>query len=96
VPIVLLLIRPLAVVIGQAGAGTSAPQRRLIGWFGIRGIGSLFSLFYLTYVLDHGVSAELGRVLAALTLSVVVTSIIVHGISVTPLMAHYGRRRPPA
>jgi NhaP-type Na+/H+ or K+/H+ antiporter len=93
VPIVLLLVRPIAVAIGLAGSSTSPLQRRLIGWFGIRGIGSLF---YLTYALNHGVAPDLGRRLAALTLSVVVTSIIVHGISVTPLMTRYGRRVPPA
>ena len=91
VPLVLLVIRPLSVAVGLAGSATSRTQRRLIGWFGIRGIGSVF---YLAYALNHGVPPELASTLVALTMSVVVTSIVVHGVSVTPLMARYQRRRP--
>lgn len=91
VPLVLLLVRPLSVAVGLAGSRrTSAAQRRLIGWFGIRGIGSLY---YLSYALNHGLPAEYARTLVALTVAVVVSSIIVHGISVTPLMARYRLRR---
>jgi len=90
VPLVLLVIRPLAVAMGLAGSSTSRTQRRLIGWFGIRGIGSMF---YLAYALNHGVPPELASTLVALTMSVVVTSIVVHGVSVTPLMARYRQRR---
>jgi sodium/hydrogen antiporter len=91
VPIVLLLVRPLSVAIGLKGSRrTSALQRRLIGWFGIRGIGSLY---YLSYALNHGLPAEHARTLVGLTVAVVVSSIVVHGVSVTPLMAWYRRRR---
>ncbi|MBA3772188.1 MAG: sodium:proton antiporter [Ramlibacter sp.] len=99
VPMLLLLIRPAAVGLGLLKSPSSGEQRWLIGWFGIRGIGSLY---YLMYAINHGVSGELADQLTALTLSVVVTSIVVHGISVTPMMAAYeqtikGRRgsRPP-
>ena len=85
----LLVIRPLSVLVGLAGTNTSRTQRRLIGWFGIRGIGSLY---YLMYAVNHGLSQDLAQTLVALTLSVVVTSVLVHGISVTPLMALYERR----
>lgn len=88
VPSLLLLIRPAAVAIGLIGTPSSSNQRWLIGWFGIRGIGSLY---YLLYAINHGVSGELADRLTALTLSVVVTSIVVHGVSVTPLMAAYER-----
>jgi NhaP-type Na+/H+ or K+/H+ antiporter len=90
VPLVLLLVRPLSVVAGLAGSRrTSPPQRRLIGWFGIRGIGSLY---YLSYALNHGLPPDYATTLVALTVAVVVSSIFVHGISVTPLMARYRRR----
>ncbi|MBE0547000.1 MAG: cation:proton antiporter, partial [Rubrivivax sp.] len=91
VPLVLLAVRPLAVAVGLAGSRTSQRQRRLIGWFGIRGIGSLY---YLSYALNHGLPARHADTLVALTVAVVVSSIVVHGISVTPLMSHYRRRRP--
>ncbi|HSD37395.1 MAG TPA: cation:proton antiporter [Rhodocyclaceae bacterium] len=91
VPLVLLLVRPLSVVAGLAGSHRTSPlQRRLIGWFGIRGIGSLY---YLSYALNHGLPPAHAPTLVALTVAVVVSSIVVHGISVTPLMARY-RRRP--
>jgi len=93
VPLVLLGVRPLSVAVGLLGSRTSPLQRRLIAWFGIRGIGSLY---YLTYALNHGLPAEHRHTLVALTVAVVVTSIVVHGISVTPLMTHYRRRRRSA
>jgi sodium/hydrogen antiporter len=86
VPLLLLVIRPVSVALGMAGSRSTGQQRWLIGWFGIRGIGSLY---YLTYAINHGLSAPHADVLTALTLSVVITSIVVHGVSVTPLMALY-------
>ncbi|HEX2544058.1 MAG TPA: sodium:proton antiporter [Ramlibacter sp.] len=90
VPLLLLLIRPLAVAIGLARTRASSGQRWLIGWFGIRGVGSLY---YLMYAINHGLPTALADQLIALTLSVVVTSIVVHGISVTPMMAAYEKAR---
>jgi len=84
-----LLIRPVAVWLGLRGSGAAGARRWLIGWFGIRGIGSLY---YLMYAINHGLPKELAEQLVALTLSVVVASILVHGVSVTPLMGVYERR----
>ena len=93
VPLLLLVIRPLSVALGIRGAGASRSQRWLIGWFGIRGVGSLY---YLMYALNHGLSGHVADQLVGLTLAVVVTSIVVHGVSVTPLMAAYEKRAPRA
>ena len=89
VPLLLLVIRPLSVAVGMAGAGTARTRRLLIGWFGIRGIGSLY---YLMYAINHGLSPELAGRLVSLALSTVVASVLVHGVSVTPLMTAYERR----
>lgn len=89
VPVLLLAIRPLSVRIGLAGSTASTTQRRLVGWFGIRGVGSLY---YLMYAVNHGLAPALADRLVALTLSVIVASVVVHGISVTPLMAAYEKR----
>ncbi|MBV9892099.1 MAG: cation:proton antiporter [Rhizobacter sp.] len=51
----LLVIRPLAVLVGLAGSATSRGQRALVGWFGIRGIGSLF---YLAYADSRGLAVD--------------------------------------
>ncbi len=89
VPLMLLAVRPLSVAAGLAGSRVPVVQRRLIAWFGIRGIGSLY---YLSYAVHHGLPAAHVDTLVALTMAVVVSSIVVHGVSVTPLMARYRRR----
>ena len=73
-------------MVGSAADGT---QRALIAWFGIRGIGSVY---YLSDALRHGLSGATAERLAALTLTVVAASIVVHGLSVTPLMNRYSAR----
>jgi NhaP-type Na+/H+ or K+/H+ antiporter len=89
VPLLLLGIRPAAVALGLAGSGAARPRRWLIGWFGIRGIGSLY---YLMYAINHGLPRPLAEQLTALALVVVVSSVVLHGVSVTPLMAMYEKR----
>ncbi len=88
-PALLLLIRPASVWLGLLGSHSTNYERGLISWFGIRGIGSIY---YLMYAINHGVPRALADDLVAITLAVVTTSIVVHGISVTPLMIFYGRR----
>ncbi len=89
VPLLLLGIRPLAVAAGLVGAGVPATERRLAAWFGIRGIGSLY---YLMFAVEQGVGDPLAGQLTSLVLSAVAVSVVVHGVSVTPLMAWYERR----
>jgi NhaP-type Na+/H+ or K+/H+ antiporter len=90
VALLLVVIRPLSVAIGLVGSRTSASQRGLIGWFGIRGVGSLY---YLAYAMSHGLARDTASQMAALVLPVVVVSIVAHGVSVTPLMSFYERRK---
>jgi len=87
-PLLFLIIRPLSVMLGLIGSGVAPVQRRLMSWFGIRGIGSLY---YLTYAISHGLPDDLGRRMTALVLSIITVSIVVHGISVSPLMNWYER-----
>jgi NhaP-type Na+/H+ or K+/H+ antiporter len=86
---VFLVIRPAAALVALAGSSLSRGERAYIGWFGVRGVGSLY---YLAFALTHGLAGPEGRYLADATLVVVATSILVHGISVTPLMRRYSRR----
>ena len=90
VPVLLLLIRPLAVGLGLAGLGISRPQISLLSWFGIRGIGSIY---YLMYGIGLGVAPDISRQLISVTLWVIAVSIVIHGISVTPLMNWYQAKR---
>ncbi|MES2941525.1 MAG: cation:proton antiporter [Pseudomonadota bacterium] len=90
IPVLFLLIRPLAVGAGLIGTPVDRTQRRLIGWFGIRGIGSLY---YLLYAISHGIKPALAQHLLSITLAVVLASVIAHGVSVTPLMRRYEEKK---
>lgn len=89
VPLVLLVIRPLAVHLGLWGAGVPAVHRGLMSWFGIRGIGSVY---YLMYAANHGLPDGVAWRLLTLVLTTIAVSVVVHGTSVTPLMNWYRRR----
>ena len=88
-PLLLLVVRPLSVLAVLVGQPVGPLQRRLIAWFGVRGIGSIY---YLAYAIGHGLDEGTAELLSGLVLAVVAVSIVVHGISVTPLMSLYERR----
>ncbi|MDY6947066.1 MAG: cation:proton antiporter, partial [Pseudomonadota bacterium] len=83
---VIVVVRPAATVLFLAYSPTTRLQRLLLGWFGIRGIGSIY---YLAYAMTHGVDSTQGRELADMTISIVAISIVVHGLSARPLMRWY-------
>jgi sodium/hydrogen antiporter len=89
--VLFVVIRPLVVFACFAGSSVTRIQRGLIGWFGIRGIGSLY---YLLYAFSHGLDRSDATTLANLTVCVVAFSILAHGLSATPLMDWYNRRQP--
>jgi NhaP-type Na+/H+ or K+/H+ antiporter len=91
IPLLFLVLRPLSVAAGTLGEPMTVRQRAMISWFGIRGIGSVF---YLMFAIRHGVTGPLAQQLITFTLVTVAASIVVHGVSVTPLMRRYLRRRP--
>ena len=83
-----LLIRPLSVFLMPWGKLLDRQQRILTGWFGIRGIGSLY---YLFYCLGHELPSGAGDVIINLTVSVVALSILLHGVTTQPILARYRR-----
>ncbi|KWH63538.1 cation:proton antiporter [Burkholderia semiarida] len=85
--VLFVAVRPLAVLVTLVGSRATHAQRRLMAWFGIRGIGSFY---YLLFALEHGPS-EAVRPLAAPVLAVVSASVVAHGVSATPLMNWYYR-----
>lgn len=85
-----LVARPISVLVGLSISRTSWRIRGLAGWFGVRGIGSLY---YLMYAIQHGLPEDLALNLIQITLIVITLSILVHGISVKPLMSRYWGRR---
>jgi NhaP-type Na+/H+ or K+/H+ antiporter len=89
----IVIVRPAATLLLLAHSPTTRLQRVLLGWFGIRGIGSIY---YLAFALTHGVQSAAGRELADMTISIVAASIVIHGLTAQPLMSwydrHYSRR----
>ena len=88
VPLVLLVIRPVSVWVGTLGDPSRRVQKVLIGWFGIRGIGSIY---YLMYAENHGLPDGVARPVLVLVLLTIAVSVVVHGVSVTPVMGWYRR-----
>lgn len=82
------VIRPLFAQLFLFKTPTGKMQRLLLGWFGIRGIGSLY---YLSYALNHGWNTQTEETVA-LTISVVAISILLHGITAQPILNYYERR----
>ncbi|MEN3977134.1 cation:proton antiporter [Emcibacter sp. SYSU 3D8] len=78
----IFVIRPLCGWIGLAGLKQPRKEKMMIAFFGIRGIGSFY---YLAYALNHG-TFDNAELLWALIGFVVLMSIVVHGMTVTPLM----------
>lgn len=86
--VVFLVLRPLSVWIGLNRAPLTTRQRAMIAWFGIRGIGTLY---YLAYAVGEGVGRTRASEVWGIALTVIACSIVVHGISVTPLLDAYER-----
>jgi sodium/hydrogen antiporter len=88
--LMVLVVRPASVWLGVPPHVLPSTQRRLVAWFGVRGVGSLF---YLAYVLEHGLQGDEALVVASACLVCVAVSVALHGASATPLMAWYQKRR---
>jgi NhaP-type Na+/H+ or K+/H+ antiporter len=88
--VLFFVARPVAVWVGLAGSGVVGLQRRLVGWFGVRGVGSLY---YLAFAAAHGFAGPDANRVAQLVLAAVAASVVAHGVSVTPLMNLYARTR---
>lgn len=82
--VLFLLVRPVSVWIGMLGSKAPQSRRLLIGWVGIRGIGTLN---YLAYALTHGLDNAQAMLAAQIAVTIVVLSILVHGMTAPPLMA---------
>ncbi len=80
--LILTIVRPITGLISMFGFKASISEKLTIAFFGIRGVGSFY---YLAYGLNHGEFAETEQLWTILSL-VVVLSIVIHGLSVTPVM----------
>ena len=89
VPALLLLIRPLAVLGSFIGSKVRVRERLLIGWFGIRGIGSFY---YAAVAINAGVltSGEIDLIYWTI-IACVGASILIHGVTAGPAMSRFAK-----
>lgn len=88
--VLILVVRPAAGWLGLVGhRSVSRPERAMIAFFGIRGLGSLF---YLAYGLNHAEFAD-ASTLWALTGVTVLMSLVVHGLTARPAMRWLDEQR---
>ena len=87
--VVVLLVRPLAGWIGLLPSRLPLADKGMLAFFGIRGLGSFY---YLAYGLNHAPFGSNERLWAVVGL-IVVISVVLHGVSVTPLMRRFDKGR---
>lgn len=86
IPFLFFVVRPVAVWLGLLKDQAARSGRGYLSWMGIRGIGSLY---YLMYAIQNGAPGDVADRLSGIVIACVCISIIVHGISVAPLMTRY-------
>jgi NhaP-type Na+/H+ or K+/H+ antiporter len=86
---VVFVVRPVAGLIAMIGSGQPWRERLLLAFLGIRGVGSVY---YLAYGINHGDFGDSERLWAVVGF-IILLSIIVHGVTATPLLARLARRR---
>lgn len=87
-----IVIRPLAVYITTLGVHVPKGRRLMIGWFGIRGIGSMN---YIAYAWTHGLHGADANYMTNIAFTVIVTSVVIHGVTVSPVL-HWRQARQEA
>ena len=80
---VLLFVRPLSVALGLWGSASTKWEQSYLSWFGVRGAASLFYLMSAEQTMGSTVK---NSILPNATLLVLGTSIVLHGLTVSPLM----------
>jgi NhaP-type Na+/H+ or K+/H+ antiporter len=88
--VLFFVVRPLGVLLGLAGRWQPAVASATLSWFGVRGIGTLY---YMAYAVNHGMDEEIAARLFSAALIVVTLSVVLHGVTVAPLMRLYRRYR---
>ena len=85
---VLLVVRPLAGILGLIGVRATRSEKLTLAFFGIRGVGSIY---YVAYALNHAAFPQAERLWAIVGL-IILLSILLHGLTVTPLMRRLDRK----
>lgn len=87
--IILLLVRPVAGWLGLSGFRAARSEKLTLSFFGIRGVGSIY---YLAYGTNHIATTKAEQLWGIVGL-VVLFSILLHGLTVTPIMRSLDRQQ---
>jgi sodium/hydrogen antiporter len=80
--VLILVVRPLAVTLAFVRSPMPPRERAFVGWFGVRGIGSLY---YVAFALAAGALApDEAELVLWTTVACVVVSILLHGVTGGP------------
>lgn len=85
---VLLVVRPVTGLIGLIGVKVTRSEKLTLAFFGIRGVGSIY---YVAYALNHAAFPQADRLWAIVGL-IILMSILLHGLTVTPIMRGLDRK----
>ena len=77
-----LVVRPLAVLVSFLRSPLPRRERLFVAWFGVRGIGSLY---YVAFVVAGGALTTERLQLFWIVAAAIVVSIVLHGITASPL-----------
>ncbi len=81
-PVLLLVIRPALVLATTNPRLMSMRSRIFLGFFGVRGVAAIF---YATVVNSRALPVAEQHIVVWTTIACVITSIVIHGLSATPL-----------
>ena len=85
--LLVLVVRPVTGWIAMLGCSAPRRERLALAFFGVRGIGSFY---YLAYATNQGAFSEVSELWSTVGLTVLL-SVVVHGITATPVMAWLDR-----
>lgn len=80
--LLILVVRPLSGWLAMLGTTLPRGERAVVAFFGIRGVGSVY---YLAHALEQAEFQQTGLLWSVVVL-VILLSVMVHGISVSPIM----------
>ncbi|AKF09306.1 cation:proton antiporter [Sandaracinus amylolyticus] len=86
--VLFLVARPAGVLVTLARSPFAAREKAVAGWLGIRGAGTLY---YLAWAANEGALGGSAAHVADLAITCVATSIVLHGVTATPLVRRIDR-----
>lgn len=88
--LILFVVRPLAGIVGLLGHSSHWHEKIMLAFFGIRGVGSFYYLAYAANRMELDDAPRLWAIVGMVALM----SIVVHGLTVTPLMRRFDSQHP--